>query len=168
MKKLTLLLPAAAVLGMAGVAIAAPGQGRMPQGDMTRAQAQARAEAGFAKMDVNGDGKLDQADRAAMRDKMFDRIDTDGNGQISRAEFAAMAEMHHGKNGHDKHMRMGKRMGMGKDGQMTRTAFVDRAMTMFDKADTNHDGTVTQAERKAARDAMRQQWQARREARQQG
>ena len=161
MRKLTLILPAAAVMGLAGTAFAAPGQGRI-QGDMTRAQAEARAEAGFAKMDANKDGKIDQADRAAMRDRMFDRIDTDKNGQISKSEFAAMSAMHHGKA--DKR---GKRMGMGKEGTMTKAAFVDRAMTMFDKADANNDGTVTTAERKAARAAMRQQWQARRAARQQ-
>ena len=61
---------AAAVLATAGVAIASPAiaQGRMPMGDMTRAQAEARAGEMFAKMDVNGDGVLNQTDRDARRD----------------------------------------------------------------------------------------------------
>ena len=159
MNKLTFILPAAAVLGLAGTAIAAPGQTRMPQGDMTRAQAEQRAETRFARMDANSDGKLDQADRAAMRDKMFARIDTDGNGQISRTEFDAMA-------GKQRKGQRGNRMAA--NGEVTKAAFVDRAMTMFERADANKDGTVTPAERKAARETMRKAWQERRAANRQG
>ena len=47
-------------------------------------------------------------------------------------------------------------------------AFVDRALTMFDRADADRNGTVTQAERKAVRDTMREQWRAKAAQRQQG
>ena len=88
MRKLTLSI-GAAVLATAGVAVAAPQMAGHMQADMTRAQAQTTAAEHFAKMDANGDGKLDQADRAARQAKMFDRIDADHNGSISRDEFAA-------------------------------------------------------------------------------
>ena len=176
MRKLTLALSTAA-LAFTGAAFAqttTAAPARAPRPDMTRAQVQAKAESAFARMDANKDGTLDQADRAAMRAQMFDRIDTDKNGSISRAEFDAM---HAKRADHDGKRRMGHRMGghhgkmggkMGASTPVTRRAFVDRALTMFDKADANRDGTVTQAERKAARDTMRQQWKAKAAQRQQG
>jgi Ca2+-binding EF-hand superfamily protein len=220
MHKLTLVLSTAA-LAVSGAAFAQPATGMrpMPQGDVTRAHAQQRAEQMFARMDANKDGTLNEADRAAMKAKMFDRldanhdgqvtkaemtaahsaregkwegrkgkraadrpamtdaqkaerhdahfakIDTDGNGAISRAEFDAMKGMHGG--------RMGKRGGhhgmMAKaGGPVTEQAFVARALTRFDRADANKDGTVTQAERKAAVDAMKANWRTEHPARQQG
>lgn len=206
MRKFTLALSTAA-LAFSGAAFAQPASSaqRMPQGDMTRAQAQSRAEAAFVKLDANKDGTLNEADRAAHKAAMFDRldadkdgqvtkaemtaahsaragkwqgrerkrdanrpamtdaqkaerrdahfakIDTDGNGAVSRAEFDAMKGMRGGK--------MGKRAGRGMagmDGPVTRQAYVASALTRFDRADSNKDGTVTTAERQAAREAMRQ------------
>lgn len=182
MRKLTLALSTAA-LALSGAAIAqtapaAPAKARAPIADMTRAQAQARAEAAFARMDVNQDGTIDQGDRQARRARMFERMDTDRNGSISRAEFDAM----HAQRGENRAERGGKqrmartagvaggkRAMMGAPrGPVTRQAFVDRALSMFDKADANRDGTVTVAERKAAREALRSQWRARAAERQQG
>lgn len=181
MRKLTLTLSTAA-LALSGAAFAqAPAApARAPKPDMTRAEVQARAETAFARMDANKDGTLDQADRAARHAMMFERMDTDRNGSISRAEFDAMhaqrAERRSGamaqrmgrkERGAQAGM-MGQRMGRADRQPATRQAFVDRALAMFDRADANRDGTVTQAERKAVRDTMRQQWQERRAARQQG
>lgn len=181
MKKLTIALSAAA-LALSGAVVAqtaAPAApDTAPRPDLTRAEVQQRAEARFARMDANRDGKIDAADRAARQAARFDSIDTDHNGSISRAEF----EAHHASmrdHAGDKKRRLGAMMhhrGPGAppaiagraDGPVTRQAFVDRALSMFDRADANHDGTITQAERKAVRDSLRQQWQARKEARQQG
>ena len=182
MRKLTLSI-AVATLATAGVAIAAPG---MMQGDMTRAQVQATAAEHFAKMDANGDGKLDAADREARRAKMFDRIDTDKDGAISRDEFTAHHRagpggehaMHEGQRGEqvarDGHrgmrghrgggMHMMKRADTDGDGASSQAECTAGALTMFDAADADRNGTVTQAERKAAHDAMRAQWKAKREA----
>ena len=190
MRKLTLALSTAA-LALTGAAIAqtapvqkaGPTAHRMPLADMTRAQAQARAETRFARMDVNQDGTLNETDRAAKKAQMFDRIDADHNGSISRAEFDAMhanrggkADGHMARGGEHRGMHNGMRghhgMMAGAQGKpatpMTRQAFVARSLAMFDKADADHDGTVTVAERKTAREAMRSQWKARAAARQQG
>jgi len=195
MRKLTLSI-GAAVLATAGVALtaplmAAPQMAGHMQADMTRAQAQTMAAEHFAKMDANGDGKLDSADRTARQAKVFDRIDADHNGAISRDEFAAMHAQRgerggrHGMGGaempapgmaghrmggrHRMHGGMGGRgMMFGKmadtnnDGTITQGEFTAAALAHFDKADADHNGTVTSAERKAARDAMKAQWQARR------
>ena len=172
MRKLTLALSTAA-LALSGTAFAqttpAERPARAAKPDMTRADAQARAEAAFARLDANKDGTLDQADRAARHAAMFDRIDADNNGSISRAEFDAMhakrAEKAKAHRGH----RMGRKGPGGAHGMMrgagpvTSQAFVERALARFDRIDANRDGMVTQAERKAAREEMRGQWRARRQ-----
>ncbi len=184
MRKLALAFSTAAlVLSGAAAAQTAPAQerttDRAPRPDMTRAQAQAKAEAAFARMDANRDGTLDQTDRTARRAGMFDRMDADKNGSISRAEFDAMqakrgAEGGKARGGHRmgaRHGQMGGKMGArsGADrAPVTRQAFIDRALTMFDRADADRNGTVTQAERNAARATMRQQWRANAAQRQQG
>lgn len=176
MRKLTLAL-STAVLALSGAAIAqtaqeAPAKSRAPMADMTRAQAQARAEARFDRRDANRDGTIDQADRQARRGQMFDRIDTDRDGAISRAEFDARTEQRAERRG-KRMARMERRGGYrammhAARGPVTRQVFVDRALSTFDKADANRDGTVTVAERKAAREALRTQWRARAAERQQG
>jgi hypothetical protein len=190
MRKLTLSI-GAAVLATAGVAVAAPQMAGHMQADMTRAQAQTMAAEHFAKMDANGDGKLDSADRAARQAKIFDRIDADHNGSISRDEFAAMHAQrgerggeragvgrqgmmggdHGGRGRHGMHggmggrgMMLGKMVDTNNDGTITQAEFTAAALAHFDKADADHNGTVTAAERKAAFDAMKSQWQARRAA----
>ena len=92
MKKITLFTLGAALIAVP--ALAAPG-GKMGDADgngvLTRAEAQAAATQMFAKMDANGDGKLDATDRAAkraeMQAKMFERLDANKDGNISRAEW---------------------------------------------------------------------------------
>ncbi len=93
----------AAALAIGGVACAQTPQSSPPEdpfrmdangdGTITRAEAQAAAEAQFARLDVNKDGKIDQADREArrtqMREEQFKRLDTNNDGTISKAEFMA-------------------------------------------------------------------------------
>lgn len=170
--KIATLAISAAALAFSGAALADHhGSGHAkPMGDMNREQAQQQAEARFAKMDANKDSTVNDADRAARRAGMFDKIDTDRNGSISRSEF----ETHHAQMGERRGDRMAKKGDRGAgmrgkmDGPVTKQAFVERALGMFDRADANRDGTVTQAERKAARDNLRQQRQARKAAGQQG
>lgn len=151
---------------------------------VTRAEAQTKAGERFARMDANKDGKLDAADRTARQAAMFDMIDTNKDGQISRAEFDAhrAARMDGDRpdrpdmDGHDKDRkgdrmghgrRRGDRMGMdgmrmgamadaNKDGAVTQAEFVAAALSRFDRADTDKNGSLTTTERRAARTAMRQ------------
>lgn len=121
-------------------------------------------------------------------DARFAALDADKNGQISKSEFAAMHEARAEKRaerradagepdgrgwGRGHHRGPGRGMmhrgpggpgGMGdanKDGTITKAEFMAGAVTMFDKADGNKDGFVTADEMKAARQAMRGQWQDR-------
>src|SRR3954470_4506822 len=99
MKTLT-LLSGAAMLAIAGIALAqnGPGPDRPgPEGDVTRQQAIARADEMFARLDANRDGRVTPDElhavgehrRDDMRQHMFDRIDANHDGNISRDEFAA-------------------------------------------------------------------------------
>lgn len=155
----------AALLAIPAIAqTAAPDAGARPTrmaAEMTRAQAEQRAATAFARMDVNGDGKLDAADRAAKQQARFDRLDTDSNGQLSPAEFTARPDRaergeqgqrprrrgHHGGG----MMHMARMADANGDGAISQAEFTAGALTMFDRADANRDGTVTPDERRAAR-----------------
>jgi len=185
MKKAMIVALSLATVVLAGNAQAAPGEARMKRdadgnGVITRAEAQSRATAMFARMDANKDGKLDASDRAlnreAMKTRRFEQLDTDRNGQISKAEFMAdrgprdgERRGHRGRGMRGGHgggmMGMGKRMGADGTGSVTQADFVAAALARFDAMDTNKDGQVTQAERQAARAQMKAKWQAERQQR---
>ena len=159
-------------------------------GAISKAELTAGLEARFARMDVDKDGKLTQADRDAKRaqrlDMRFAALDTDKNGQVSKAEFTAAHEARADKRaerraeagkpagpegrkwagrGHHRGPGQGGMMGArgdaNKDGTVTRAEFMAGPIAMFDKADTNKDGKVTADEMKAGREAMRGAWKDR-------
>jgi Ca2+-binding EF-hand superfamily protein len=158
----TLGASAVALLGAAGAIAApadAPRHGRQPV-DMTRAQLIQKLDARFAKMDANHDGVLTredmQANRKARHDARFAKLDADGNGAISRAEYDAPRGepgKDHGRRGHHG-PRHGGMMGVDK-GPVTKAQFQERALARFDRLDTDRNGTVTVAERKAGWAAMK-------------
>lgn len=168
MKKTTLGLALAAFTLASGAAFAAghagPGPGADPFGDQTIGRDQAQAHAGemFAKMDVNKDGKLDQADRAAHRGAKFDQADANKDGAISRDEFAG-AQQKHGKmgreggGGHGMAGKMIMRMADANNDQaVSRDEFLATHLKHFEKADADKDGKLSAAERKAAHAKMRE------------
>ncbi|CDO36880.1 EF-hand domain-containing protein [Novosphingobium sp. KN65.2] len=159
----------AATLAIGGVAYA-----QMPHGNsmmdtdgdgvVTRAEAQASAAAMFARMDVNKDGKLDEADRelrhTEMKTRMFEMMDANKDGSISKQEF--MDARHPGPDG------MGGPGGPGMNGPGMDGPGMDGpggpgmkghhgkhdwhrgGMAMMKMADTNNDGAISQAEFEAA------------------
>lgn len=154
MKKTTLAM-SAAVLAMAGTAVyaAAPGQ----NADMTRAQVTAKAGEMWAKMDVNSDGVINQADREARRTQRFDQMDTNKDGSISRAEFNAAHPADgsghhrmHGQNMGHEGMKGHDQMGGGRMGHGHRDGGMKMGKMMLQMADANKDGSVTRAEFDAA------------------
>lgn len=183
MRKLTISLLAGAVALTGSTAAFAQQERRGPPQDMTRDAVEQRTAQLFQRLDANGDGKLDAADREARQKAVFDRIDTDHSGEISYAEFTAMRDKRgdraERRGDHDREgPRMGKRgkrggPGMGPramlrqadanhDGAITLAEFQTAALARFDAVDTNHDGTISQAERKAQRDKMRDNMRQRR------
>lgn len=163
-KPITLALAATAALVAAGAAQAQPA----PRAPATRAEAEQRLAEVFGRMDRNGDGVLDAADRAAARRAAFDAIDADNDGAISFAEFEARragprearAERAPGERG------FGRRGGPGalglaraadadNDGVVTRDEFTAAALARFDRADADRDGTISREERRGKRHERR-------------
>ena len=166
-------------LGVAGGAYAAETR---PDGDplgdknQTKAEFMAKGTQMFDKMDVNRDGKLDQADRAAHQSQRFDRTDTNHDGALSRDEFVAAHQpgarangpaaggpdrrrgsrggAHKGDHGNRGGGMMMKMADTNKDGVVGRDEFLAAHNHHFDMLDANHDGQLTQAERQAARQKM--------------
>ena len=162
-----------AAITVSGTAVA---QDRTAQrADLTRASVQERAAHAFQRVDVNGDGKIDAADREAQVKARFDRTDANNDGTIDFTEFSARRALRgdrpEGARGESRgsgermgHRRMRGGMGMrgpgrgadaNSDGTVTRAEFESAFLARFDAADADSDGTVTAAERKAHRDSRR-------------
>ena len=117
---------------------------------ITKAEAMAAADARFAKIDVNGDGTLNAADRTAMMAKLFVMMDSDKNGAISQSEFMAAHEAGAERRADRRERRM-ERIGASMREARQRGRF--GGMAMVARADTNRDKAVSQAEYRAAIDA---------------
>lgn len=183
MKTIT-LLTGAALLAIAGLATAqGPAPRGDRDATVTRDQVVARVDERFARLDANNDGRFtpdeararDEQRRAQRAERMFDRLDLDHNGSITREEMnqahaqrqarrgERRAERGHGMRGmRGHHRRRGMAMAMrggrlfGEQGFVTREQQRERALARFDRADADHDGTLTAAERREARRAMRE------------
>jgi Ca2+-binding EF-hand superfamily protein len=144
-------------LAVAGSALAADDKPRdppMPGMGLTRDRAQAGAEALFARLDVNHDGKIDAADRAARLDQIFDCLDTNHDGAISRAEFLAANTRSQpgpgpamGPGGKGPGGAPGGRppAGCEGDGEHGGERGLARAMPILREADPEHTGVITKA-----------------------
>ena len=185
MKK-TLILGAAALSLAAAVGAAAaqaPAQrhsrdadndGRISQAEFVNSRI-----ARLTVLDANRDGTVTaeefragrQAQRAERQSARFERLDADRDGSISRAEFTsrparedgARAE-HAGRRdrGH-RHGGFGRHRGMeGARGPVVISEVTARLAEGFAKADADRDGYLSQAERRVAMAAQREQRQERR------
>lgn len=120
--------------------------------------------------DANSDGIVTRDEALAQADAQFAAMDTDHNGKLTGEERrAGMAAMRAARTGGDTPRPPrgdGPRDGGPRDGgprgggymgggDMTQAAFRDRAAQRFDRLDADHDGTVSRAEMTAARSAMR-------------
>lgn len=144
----------------------------------TRSDVEARVKERFADLDANRDGVLTteerkaqhESKRKAMNDRRFTTLDTNNDGSISRAEFdaghagragmrgeARGKRMHGGQSG--PHMRDGSkgfsRADSNHDGKLTQAEMTAQALARFDRLDANKDGTLSVEERRNGWEAMR-------------
>lgn len=184
MKMIALGLSAAA-LAMGGVAYAQQTSTSAEANKdrvVTRAETESRAAEMFAKMDVDKDGYLTDADREAKRQerrtRMFEALDANKDGNISRDEFMASRPEAKGKpeakseargerrggrhhrmgGGRGFHGKMMESIDTDKDGKISQAEFVAASLKRFDSVDANKDGQITREERQAHREQMRGKW----------
>lgn len=121
----------------------------------------AAQQARFDRIDADGNGSIDPAEFAAIREQRGERR------AERRAERGANAGAREGMRGQrgdrmaggqgrmgrrgQGHERMIARADSDNDGTVTQAEFLNTALTRFDSADANSDGTLTREERRAAR-----------------
>ncbi|RDC59035.1 hypothetical protein HME9302_00212 [Alteripontixanthobacter maritimus] len=184
MRKIVTTFAGAVSLGALAMGGAAAAQQTDRGAPITLQTATERADARFAKMDANGDGILDDADRAARRSARFQKMDANNDGAVTEAEMNAarearmaqrterMAERRANRGERADNRRGGQRYGMrggrggrgmamlkradtNNDGAVSQAEFRAMAMARFTRMDADNNGTVTAQERRAARQAMR-------------
>lgn len=127
-------------------------------------------ETSFKGLDTNGDGTLSQSEIAAaeaksqqqrltsVRSKIegeFTKLDTNKDGQLSKAEFMAAAPKSAGAAPTGANLLA--QLDKNKDGKVTPDEYRAPILSRFDRADANHDGTLSTAERQAAAAAARKE-----------
>ena len=174
MKKLPLIAGASALLLAAAVYAAPAVIGGKTDADgngmVSKSEAMAAADSRFAKLDVNGDGVVNATDKDAKLKLRFAEMDTDKNGALTQAEFVAnfankSRDRNMAKNGEGEGRRHGGRGGHGMkmlqnadtngDQAVTRDEFRAAFNANFTKADSNGDGSLSDAERQAMRKQLR-------------
>ncbi|MDT9599455.1 EF-hand domain-containing protein [Sphingosinicella rhizophila] len=174
---------------LAGIAIAATlpafAQQAAPARPVpTRAAVQTSIQAEFAKVDVNKDGFVTEAEAKAATDaaraefqalrtesraELFAKLDTNKDGSLSRSEFEKPPAA--GKS--DRRAQRQRRgsamaglmfaptrfraMDSNKDGKVSLAEASARALARFDRIDADRDGTISPTEGRSARGAGRQQ-----------
>lgn len=137
---LTLMLAASAITSAASAQTPTTPRPPMRQdanqdGVATRAEAIAQADARFAQMDTDHDGRITAGEMRAYREALHDRMVASGR------------DVPVPPPGGRKHDGMGRRMDPNGDGSVSREEFEARALKRFDRMDANHDGTIDATER---------------------
>ena len=152
--------PALATAAPAAAPAAAPKPAPQPQ---NRASILNGLDGNFTAIDTNGDGslnwvvlgvaegKVQQQRLAALRgrvDAEFTKLDTNKDGSLSKAEFMAAAPQAPATapNG----AAIVTQLDKNKDGKVTADEYRNPVLARFDSLDTNRDGVLSDAEKKAA------------------
>lgn len=129
---------------------------------VTRAQVSAQLDGAFAAADKNHDGTLSagemqalqarelQAVQQALRNRVqaqFKALDTNKDGQLSLAEFSATTP---NVKVNETPQQLLQKLDTNKDGKVSADEFKAPRLANFNRADLNHDGTLTPAEMQAA------------------
>ncbi len=173
MKKIT-MFAGLVLLGTAGAAVAQPATGQRGAA-LTRAEAVARADQAFVRIDANRDGRVTRAElrqsrqeRRAARgggrgehaeargdraERLFQRLDRNGDGSVTREEVR-QAQAQRGERRAARQQARGPNL-LPQQGFLTQAQWRERALQRFERLDLNRDGTVTREERRQARQASR-------------
>ncbi len=153
---LTLMLAASAITSAASAQTPTTPRPPMRQdanhdGVATRAEAITQADARFAQMDTDHDGRITAGEMRAYREALHDRVVASGRDVPVPPQ------------GGRKHDGTGRRMDPNGDGSVTREEYEARALKRFDRMDANHDGTIDATERANAAEMRHVDWRERRD-----
>jgi Ca2+-binding EF-hand superfamily protein len=147
-KKVGLGLVALAVALMGTAAVADKGGMKMPGMGMGGHMGMMRPAFDFAAADANKDGKVTAEEFAAARAAMVAGVDTDKDGLLSVDELAAMHLKAMEAASKDMATRMVKNLDADGDGKLSASEMAAMPVppNAFERADTNKDGAIDQAE----------------------
>lgn len=142
-------------------------------GELSQAEMKAMHEARKERREERREARAER--REGRMAEHFAKMDTDNSGGLSADEMRAMHEARGERGPRDRKRGMrGMRGGAGGphgmmrmadsdgDSSVTRAEFDAGVAAHFAKADANSDGQITAEERKAAHEAMRAEWKAKR------
>ena len=115
-----------------------------------------------AKLDANGDGRIDRSE-AAQHPRLagkFDELDKNKDGKLAKEEMPRRHGRGFGKNGHGQHGMMTK-LDTDKDGRISRAesaAGEGKLASHFDKMDVNKDGYIDRADRELRAKQRTDEW----------
>ncbi|WP_265587868.1 EF-hand domain-containing protein [Sphingomicrobium arenosum] len=169
MNKIRTSLIAAAAAGLVAIpALAAQPHGgpgmRHVEGDITLADVEARSAEHFAKLDADGNGLVTSAEMDAAREARHERR---AERMEQRGERAKQHMERRGEHRGQRHEQRFARMDGNGDGALSLAEFQARPLAMFERADADKNGILTEAERAAARDTVRERRHERRQQRSQ-
>jgi Ca2+-binding EF-hand superfamily protein len=106
------------------------------------------ADKHFKLMDANGDGKITRAEHATGAKKMFEQIDANRDGTVTASEMDAAMAKQGAKPASDDKSSAEKIavIDKNKDGKLTAAEHATGSEEMFDKMDTNRDGSISKQE----------------------
>jgi Ca2+-binding EF-hand superfamily protein len=110
--------------------------------------------AGMEMMDANGDGQVSRDEHTLAAKKMFDTMDADKDGKVTATEMEAAHAQIAGKDakkmkGHMTAADKIKKVDANGDGMLSVAEHGTGADTMFDKMDTDKNGSLSKAELEA-------------------
>lgn len=129
MKIRSILIALAISAALPGVALAATGEGNGHQGMKDR----------FDRLDMDGNGRVDQEEFKAGGKFMFARMDVDGDGVITMAELEDRERA-------ERIAKRFERMDADSDGTVTTDEFAQAGEKLFQRLDENEDGYLSKGE----------------------
>jgi len=130
-RNLSMMLVGAFSLGLAGVALAAPGH---------------HSESRFNKVDTDGDGVVSQEEFQAQRASRIATVNVDGQPGLSFDEFVELREQRAKEFRERRFKRVFNRLDANDDGIIDDMELAARTDTMFDRIDANDDGALSKEE----------------------